>query len=51
MDVVKVQVKMPRFKMEEEYGLKEVLSSMGMADAFSASLADFSGRTLELVLA
>ncbi|XP_075888894.1 leukocyte elastase inhibitor-like [Nelusetta ayraudi] len=45
MDVVEVQVKMPRFKMEEEYGLKEVLVSMGMVDAFSASLSDFTGMS------
>ncbi|XP_075871529.1 leukocyte elastase inhibitor-like [Nelusetta ayraudi] len=45
MDVVEVQVKMPRFKMEEEYGLKDVLVSMGMVDAFSASLSDFTGMT------
>ncbi|XP_075897468.1 leukocyte elastase inhibitor-like [Nelusetta ayraudi] len=45
MDVVKVQVKMPRFKMEEEYGLKDVLVSMGMVDAFSASLSDFTGMS------
>ncbi|XP_075883554.1 leukocyte elastase inhibitor A-like [Nelusetta ayraudi] len=48
MDEVNVQVKMPRFKMEEEYGLKEVLVGMGMVNAFSASLSDFTGRTLDL---
>lgn len=46
MELVKVQVKIPRFKMEEEYSLKEVLVSMGMVDAFSDSLSDFSGRRL-----
>ncbi|XP_075893743.1 leukocyte elastase inhibitor A-like [Nelusetta ayraudi] len=45
MDVVKVQVKVPRFKMEEEYGLKDVLVGMGMVDAFSASLSDFTGMS------
>ncbi|XP_075891846.1 leukocyte elastase inhibitor A-like [Nelusetta ayraudi] len=43
MDEVNVQVKMPRFKME--YGLKEVLVSLGMVDAFSASLSDFTGMS------
>ncbi|XP_075899250.1 leukocyte elastase inhibitor-like [Nelusetta ayraudi] len=45
MDVVSVEVKMPRFKMEEEYGLKDVLVSMGMVDAFSDSLSDFTGMS------
>lgn len=47
MDLVEVHVKIPRFKMEEEYSLKNVLVSMGMVDAFSDSLSDFSGRRLD----
>lgn len=45
MDNVDVSVWLPRFKMEEQYDLKEVLIGMGMADAFDASHSDFSGRT------
>jgi len=37
-----VQLSMPRFKMTREFSLKDVLSSLGMVDAFT-SAADFSG--------
>ncbi len=40
-----VDVTLPRFKMEAGYGLGGMLSAMGMPDAFSAKLADFSGMT------
>ncbi|XP_041817876.1 uncharacterized protein LOC121624289 [Chelmon rostratus] len=40
-----VEVKLPRFKMEESYDLKDVLVSMGMVDAFDVSLSDFSGMS------
>ncbi|XP_054478807.1 leukocyte elastase inhibitor-like isoform X2 [Anoplopoma fimbria] len=43
MDEVQVQVGLPRFKMEENYDMKKVLVSMGMVDAFEASMCDFSG--------
>uniref|UniRef100_M3ZII4 Leukocyte elastase inhibitor n=1 Tax=Xiphophorus maculatus TaxID=8083 RepID=M3ZII4_XIPMA len=48
----KVQVKLPRFKLEETYDLNEVLSSMGMVDAFDQTKCDFSGMSgnKELVL-
>lgn len=45
MDNVEVRVGLPRFKMEAQYNLKEVLIGMGMADAFDTSRSDFSGRT------
>ncbi|NWS90629.1 SPB8 protein, partial [Toxostoma redivivum] len=47
-----VRVSLPRFKLEEDYNLKLVLSSMGMADAFESGKADFSGISSgnELVL-
>lgn len=45
MDVVEVQVGLPRFKMEEKYDMKNVLVSMGMVDAFDRGRSDFSGRT------
>ncbi|NXI20144.1 SPB9 protein, partial [Irena cyanogastra] len=38
-----VRVSLPRFKLEEDYSLKQVLSSMGMPDAFELGKADFSG--------
>ncbi|XP_071409488.1 serpin B6-like isoform X1 [Pithys albifrons albifrons] len=47
-----VRVSLPRFKLEEYYGLKPFLSSMGMPDAFELGKADFSGISSgnELVL-
>jgi len=41
---VKVNLSLPKFKMESEFNLEDMLPSMGMADAFS-SKADFSGMT------
>jgi serine protease inhibitor len=40
-----VYVQMPKFKLEEEYSLKEVLCAMGMMEAFSPETADFSNIT------
>lgn len=40
-----VDLFLPRFKMEASYGLGGMLSEMGMPDAFSEQLADFSGMT------
>uniref|UniRef100_A0A8C3TN87 Serpin B6 n=1 Tax=Catharus ustulatus TaxID=91951 RepID=A0A8C3TN87_CATUS len=47
-----VNVSLPRFKVEEDYELKPVLSSMGMPEAFESGKADFSGISSgrELVL-
>ncbi|NXQ12868.1 SPB6 protein, partial [Peucedramus taeniatus] len=52
MDSTKVRVSLPRFKLEENYDLKPLLSSMGMPDAFESGKADFSGISSgnELVL-
>ncbi|XP_054893923.1 leukocyte elastase inhibitor A-like isoform X2 [Poeciliopsis prolifica] len=41
----KVVVKLPRFKLEETYDLNEVLTSMGMVDAFDQTKSDFSGMS------
>jgi serpin B len=40
-----VDVILPRFKMEAGYRMEEMLPSMGMPDAFSENVADFSGMT------
>ncbi|CAH6803018.1 serpin B6 [Phodopus roborovskii] len=42
MDETKMQVFLPRFKLEENYDMKGVLCKLGMTDAFETS-ADFSG--------
>ncbi|XP_070783958.1 leukocyte elastase inhibitor-like isoform X2 [Enoplosus armatus] len=42
MGQTEVEVKLPRFKMEEKYNLKDVLTSMGMVDAFDVTRSDFS---------
>ncbi|XP_059709771.1 serpin B6-like [Haemorhous mexicanus] len=38
-----MRVCLPRFKLEDGYKLKRILSSMGMPDAFVSGKADFSG--------
>ncbi|XP_064282640.1 serpin B6-like isoform X1 [Passer domesticus] len=43
MRSTEVIVSLPRFKLEENYDLKPLLSSMGMPDAFEMGKADFSG--------
>ncbi|NXX76248.1 SPB6 protein, partial [Urocolius indicus] len=43
MDSTKMEVFIPRFKLEENYDLKPLLISMGMLDAFDLGKADFSG--------
>ncbi|XP_068604415.1 leukocyte elastase inhibitor-like isoform X2 [Brachionichthys hirsutus] len=40
-----VRVRLPRFKMQEMYDLKEALVSMGVVNAFDVALADFSGMS------
>ncbi|XP_070841608.1 leukocyte elastase inhibitor-like [Chaetodon trifascialis] len=42
---VEVDVRLPRFKMEKNYDLNNVLKSMGMVDAFNDSKSDFSGMS------
>jgi serpin B len=42
---LEVGVHLPKFKMTSEFSLGEVLSQMGMQDAFSLPPADFSGMT------
>ena len=50
MQSVKVQVRLPRFHMEEKYDMKEVLLSLGMVDAFNTAKSDFSGRTCAWII-
>uniref|UniRef100_A0A3Q2PRL5 Serpin B6 n=1 Tax=Fundulus heteroclitus TaxID=8078 RepID=A0A3Q2PRL5_FUNHE len=45
MKISGLEVMLPRFKLEEAYDLKEVLSSMGMKDAFDETKCDFSGMS------
>ncbi|XDB64041.1 hypothetical protein AB1E18_017358 [Capra hircus] len=40
-----VEVYIPKFKLEERYELKTILTSMGMGDAFSQGRANFSGMS------
>ena len=41
--LTKVHVSLPRFKIESEHDLNDVLKSMGMTDMFLHGKADFSG--------
>lgn len=43
MDEEEVEVFLPRFKLEENYDMKDVLCKLGMVDAFEQDRADFSG--------
>lgn len=45
MDRRQVEVYLPKFKMDSKFDLNDVLSSMGMIDAFDSHKADFSGMT------
>ncbi|KAM6971543.1 leukocyte elastase inhibitor-like [Tautogolabrus adspersus] len=45
MNQGKVEVKLPRFKLEETYDLNDFLKKMGMLDAFDVSMSDFSGMS------
>ncbi|KAG5850142.1 leukocyte elastase inhibitor-like [Anguilla anguilla] len=45
MENRKVNVALPKFKMEETYDLNNILISMGMEDAFDLSKSDFSGMS------
>uniref|UniRef100_A0A7N9CC35 Serpin B6 n=1 Tax=Macaca fascicularis TaxID=9541 RepID=A0A7N9CC35_MACFA len=45
MDEEKVEVSLPRFKLEESYDMESVLCSLGMTDAFELGKADFSGMS------
>uniref|UniRef100_UPI00398F44DD leukocyte elastase inhibitor-like isoform X2 n=1 Tax=Pristiophorus japonicus TaxID=55135 RepID=UPI00398F44DD len=40
-----VQVRLPKFKLEDDYELNSLLSSLGMRDLFNESSADLSGMS------
>ncbi|KAM4687585.1 serpin B6-like isoform 2-T2 [Discoglossus pictus] len=43
MDPTEMELSVPKFKLEDDYDLKSVLSSLGMPDAFDIGKSDFSG--------
>jgi len=45
LEMEKVDVSLPKFKIETDYSMSKDLSGMGMPTAFSAENADFSGMT------
>ncbi|XP_048832360.1 serpin B6-like isoform X7 [Brienomyrus brachyistius] len=45
MRIQEVIVSLPKFKLEETYDMNQVLSSMGMVDAFDELKCDFSGMS------
>ncbi|XP_026367166.2 serpin B6 isoform X2 [Ursus arctos] len=45
MDEEEAEVFLPRFKLEENYDMENVLCTLGMTDAFEQARADFSGMS------
>ncbi|XP_030340627.1 serpin B10-like [Strigops habroptila] len=45
MEKMKMEVYLPRFRLEEKYDLKSTLSRMGLQDAFIEGQADFTGMS------
>uniref|UniRef100_UPI00398EE357 leukocyte elastase inhibitor-like n=1 Tax=Pristiophorus japonicus TaxID=55135 RepID=UPI00398EE357 len=45
MEKMDVQVRLPKFKLEDDYELNSPLSSLGMLDLFDGSMADLSGMS------
>ncbi|XP_058482372.1 leukocyte elastase inhibitor-like isoform X1 [Solea solea] len=45
MGQTEIEVRLPRFKMEETYDMNDVLKSMGIVDAFDLTKSDFSGMS------
>uniref|UniRef100_A0A8C6H424 Serine (or cysteine) peptidase inhibitor, clade B, member 6b n=1 Tax=Mus spicilegus TaxID=10103 RepID=A0A8C6H424_MUSSI len=43
MEEEEVEVFLPKFKLEENYDMKDVLCRLGMTDAFEEGMANFSG--------
>ncbi|KFO24495.1 Serpin B3 [Fukomys damarensis] len=45
MNTKQVNLRLPRFKVEQSFSLNDILQNMGMVKAFSPGDADFSGMT------
>ena len=45
LSMERLDLSMPKFKVESSFGLAETLAAMGMPDAFDVEKADFSGMT------
>lgn len=45
LSVERLDLSLPKFKVESSFGLAETLAAMGMPDAFDVVKADFSGMT------
>jgi serpin B len=45
LTVERLDLSLPKFKVESSFGLAETLAAMGMPDAFDVATADFSGMT------
>ncbi|KAM4558623.1 putative serpin E3 [Odontesthes bonariensis] len=43
----KMDIFLPRFKMQNKFNLRSVLPSMGISDAFNPTAADFTGMSVE----
>ena len=43
MEIKQVELKMPKFNFESEFGLSDILRGLGMQAAFDTQAADFSG--------
>lgn len=43
LEIRQVELQLPKFNFESEFGLGSTLQQLGMADAFDAQTADFSG--------
>lgn len=42
-----IQLSLPKFEFTKDFSLADVLSQLGMSDAFTRNVADFSGMTIE----
>ncbi|KAJ1200955.1 hypothetical protein NDU88_004774 [Pleurodeles waltl] len=45
MGKAEVELLLPKFQLKESYDMREILSSMGMSDAFNQGKADLSGMS------
>lgn len=50
LEARRVQVSIPKFKLESQYDLREALETMGMVSPFDSHRAEFSGMSLEPLL-